>query len=182
MNAMNQSQTSSTLSILKRSPLIAEDGITMTASVIDGTISQMTRRRRAQKGRKEPELEFFEMTVLAFQLSHPNSKTLLKVDRQQMYEECKAAHSSFHEWPRWINATLTRIMLNERYNKEQNVNQSMRQSMHIQNKIQQKSKSRQRSKRKESSDSLRASRVSFLGQSFVTTRPLVVEDEFIQEQ
>ena len=119
------------LSVLKRSPLIAEDGVALTQSVIDGTISQMTRRRRAQKGRKEPELEFFEMTVLAFQLSHPNCKTILTVDRSKLYQECRAVHKSFHEWPRWINATLTRIMLNERYNKQKNVDEPMRQSTRV---------------------------------------------------
>ena len=71
------------------------------------------------------------MTVLAFQLSHPASKSLMTVDRNKLLKECKKMHASFHEWPRWIIATLTRVMLNERYNKESNIMQSMKMSVKI---------------------------------------------------
>ena len=75
------------------------------------------------------------MTVCAFQLSHPTSESVKKIDRLRLMNECKAVHPSFHEWPRWINATLTRIMLNERYNNEKNVRDCLKQSILIQNQM-----------------------------------------------
>lgn len=81
--------------------------------------SGTSRKSRAPPKRKEPELEFFEMTVLAFILSHPSSKTIMTLDRNKMYDDCKKVHKSFHEWPNWINQTLTRIVLEEKYNKAQ---------------------------------------------------------------
>jgi len=58
-----------------------------------------------------------------------------------LYRDCHEQHKSFHDWPRWINATLTRIMLNERYNNERNIMQSLRQSVRIQGKIDKMAKS-----------------------------------------
>ena len=77
--------------------------------------SGTSRKSRAQPKRKEPELEFFEMTVLAFILSHPSSKTIMTLDRNKMYDDCKKVHKSFHEWPTWINQTLTRVVLEEKF-------------------------------------------------------------------
>ena len=87
-------------------------------SLIDTMGSSSKKLRKSQALRKEPEIEFFEMTVLAFQLCHPASKSLMKIDRISMLSECRSEQPSFHEWPRWINAYLTRVMLNERINKE----------------------------------------------------------------
>ena len=72
--------------------------------------------RTSKAVKKTPEQEFFEMTVLSFQLCHSNSKTIFSIDRNKMYDECRRAHKSFHLWPEWINSTLTRIVLNEKYN------------------------------------------------------------------
>ena len=66
------------------------------------------------------------MTVLSFQLKHPMSKTIMKLDRNRLFKECQREHPGFHEWPGWVNATLTRMILNEKYNKEKNVNTAMR--------------------------------------------------------
>ena len=49
----------------------------------------------------------------------------MTVDRNELFDECKLAHKSFHLWPNWVNQTQTRIMLNEKYNKV-NVNQAIR--------------------------------------------------------
>ena len=76
--------------------------------------------KKKQNVRKEPEREFFEMTVLAFQLKHPMSLTVLTVDRDKLFMECRKVHKSFQDWPDWINSTLTRVVLNEKYNKAKN--------------------------------------------------------------
>lgn len=85
-------------------------------SVISST-STNARKSRSIAQRKEPEREFFEMTVLAFILTHPSSKNIMTLDRNKLFDECHKVHKSFQEWPNWINATLTRIVLNEKYNK-----------------------------------------------------------------
>ena len=51
--------------------------------------SSGTRKTRAPPKRKEPEVEFFEMTVLAFILSHPSSKTIMTLDRDKLWDECR---------------------------------------------------------------------------------------------
>ena len=81
--------------------------------------SSGTMRKRAPPKQKEPELQFFEMTVLAFILSHPSSKTIMTLDRNALFDECKSVHKSFHEWPNWINHRLTRVVLEEKFIKEQ---------------------------------------------------------------
>jgi len=53
------------------------------------------------------------------------------IDRNKLFFDCKSQHKSFHEWPRWINSTLTRIMLNEKYNNEKDMKKSMRESVKI---------------------------------------------------
>ena len=73
---------------------------------------------------------------MAFVLSHPSSKNIMTLDRSKLFEECRKIHKSFHEWPKWINQTLTRIVLNEKYNKAQNPSQAMTESVRIQEKIQ----------------------------------------------
>ena len=46
--------------------------------------------------RKEPEKEFFEMTVLAFQLRHSSiSINIMKVDRGDLYDECIRSKEPF---------------------------------------------------------------------------------------
>ena len=59
-------------------------------------VAPSTRKVRAPPKRKDPEKEFFEMTVLAFILSHPSSKSIMTVDRNELFEDCKLAHKSFH--------------------------------------------------------------------------------------
>ena len=54
-----------------------------------------TPRKRSSTKRKEPEREFFEMTVLAFQLAHSNSKSLMELDRNKLFYECKSEHPMF---------------------------------------------------------------------------------------
>ena len=51
----------------------------------------ITEGRTPRKGnqRKEPEREFFEMTVLSFQLCNPTSKAIMTLDRNQMFKDCK---------------------------------------------------------------------------------------------
>lgn len=56
-------------------------------------------RTKSNNQRKEPEREFFEMTVLSFQLSHPMSTTIMTLDRNKLFSDCKTAHASFHLWP-----------------------------------------------------------------------------------
>ena len=75
------------------------------------------------------------MTVLAFQLKHPHSKTVMIVDREKLYTECRKQHRSFHEWPDWISSTLTRVILNEKYNFRRqtifNPQQNIRESIDV---------------------------------------------------
>jgi len=68
------------------------------------------------------------MTVLAFILTHSSSKNIMTLDRNKLFDECLKVHKSFQEWPNWINATLTRIVLNEKYNKASNANKAMQDS------------------------------------------------------
>ena len=55
----------------------------------------------------------------------------MTLDRNKLFEECQKIHKSFHEWPTWINQTLTRIVLNEKYNKESNANKAFRDSCRV---------------------------------------------------
>lgn len=59
----------------------------------------------------------------------------MTLDRNRLYYECKAEHPMFKDWPSWVNATLTRVMLNEKYNKEKDTFKSVRESVQIQNVI-----------------------------------------------
>ena len=97
-------------------------------------VAPSTRKVRPPPKRKDPEKEFFEMTVLAFILSHPSSKSIMTVDRNELFDQCKLTHKSFHEWPNWINQTLTRIVLNEKYNRA-HVGQAMRESVLVQSNL-----------------------------------------------
>jgi len=69
------------------------------------------------------------MTVLSFQLMHPMSKAIMTLDRNRLFRECQRDHKGFHEWPSWINSTLTRMILNEKYNKEKNAGANLRKSI-----------------------------------------------------
>ena len=100
------------LEIRERRTVKEPEEIKMPVSPRDST------RRRPQAQRKDPEREFFEMTICAFQLNYPSCKSLLRVDRSRLFNECKAVHSSFHYWPEWIRMTLMRVVLNDRYMKK----------------------------------------------------------------
>ena len=56
----------------------------------------------------------------------------MTIDRNELFDQCKKVHKSFHEWPTWINQTLTRIILNEKYNKAQNSMMAMKDSCEVQ--------------------------------------------------
>lgn len=103
----------------------------MVSESIVSSTSTSARKSRSIAQRKDPEQEFFEMTVLSFILSHPSSKTVMTLDRNRLYDECRKLHKSFHEWPEWINSTLTRYILNEKYNKVQNSQAAMHDSIRI---------------------------------------------------
>lgn len=85
----------------------------------ESNVSSTRNNKKSVAKRNEPEREFFEMTVLSFILTHPSSKNIMTMDRTNLFDECTKTHKSFHEWPTWINSTMTRIVLNEKYNKAQ---------------------------------------------------------------
>ena len=68
--------------------------------------------------RKDPEREFFEMTVLAYQLRNVKKSTsIMKIDRSSLYKECLKMKKGFEFWPEWIEQTVTRILISEQYRK-----------------------------------------------------------------
>ena len=68
--------------------------------------------------RKDPEREFFEMTVLAYQLRNvKKSVMIMKIDRSKLYFECLKINKGFEYWPEWIEQTVTRILISEQYKK-----------------------------------------------------------------
>ena len=129
--------------------------------------------------RKDPEREFFEMTVLAFQLSHSSHKSLMTLDRNKLYFQCKSEHPMFKDWPNWVNATLTRVMLNEKYNKERNTYKSVRESMQIQSVLNAANSDRNKSINKKRSDNVRESilvNASVVGDFETRSRPFVADN------
>ena len=77
-----------------------------------------TARVRSIATRKDPEREFFEMTVLAYQLRNVKKSTsIMRIDRSALYFECLKIKKGFEYWPEWIEQTVTRILISEQYKK-----------------------------------------------------------------
>ena len=77
-----------------------------------------TARVRSIAQRKDPEREFFEMTVLAYQLRNVKKSTsIMKLDRTALYFECLKLKKGFEYYPEWIAETVTRILITEQYKK-----------------------------------------------------------------
>ena len=58
------------------------------------------------------------MTVLAYQLrNQKKSPSIMKINRTDLYNEVVKTKTGFEMWPEWIEKMVTRIILNDRYNK-----------------------------------------------------------------
>lgn len=52
--------------------------------------------------RKDPNEEFFKMTLLAYKLNNAKNAALLKVSPMEMFAEVKRVGLPFHKWAEWI--------------------------------------------------------------------------------
>jgi len=52
--------------------------------------------------RKDPEQEFFKMSLVAYKLNNPNSTTLPNTDPAFMFRAVKKTDLAFYHWPDWI--------------------------------------------------------------------------------
>lgn len=52
--------------------------------------------------RKDPNEEFFLMTLLSYKLNHKNIDKILAVDGKQMYEEAVKQNVPFYNWNDWV--------------------------------------------------------------------------------
>lgn len=76
----------------------------------------MTARTRALAERKDAEEEFFKMLLLACKMNYVKAfPTVMKVDASKLYKDVKGLKKPFFEWPQWIEDTIRRLMLRERY-------------------------------------------------------------------
>ena len=76
-----------------------------------------SRTSKLAPDRKNPEREFFELTVLSYQLKNQEAcPSLMLVDRSALYKECKKIDKPFQFWPEWIEQEMTKRMLNDIYN------------------------------------------------------------------
>jgi len=58
------------------------------------------------------------MTVLAYQLrNQKKSPSIMQINRTDLYKEVEKTKMGFEKWPEWIEKMVTRIILNDRYNK-----------------------------------------------------------------
>ena len=75
--------------------------------------------------RKDPQREFFEMTVLAYQIrNQKKSPSIMKINRSDLYHECVKTKKGFEEWPEWIEQRVTKILINDAYSKKKKTNQA----------------------------------------------------------
>ena len=77
-----------------------------------------TTQGKVSGSRKDPQREFFEMTVLAYQIRHQKkSPTIMKINRTELYHECIKTKKGFETWPEWIEQRVTKILISDVYNK-----------------------------------------------------------------
>lgn len=68
--------------------------------------------------RKDPNEEFFKMTLLAYKLNNSKQGALLKVSPMEMFIEVKKTGLPFHKWSEWIDSYLTRSLKERKENKK----------------------------------------------------------------
>eukprot|EP00352_Strombidinopsis_acuminata_P002707 CAMPEP_0176382068 /NCGR_PEP_ID=MMETSP0126-20121128/32376_1 /TAXON_ID=141414 ORGANISM="Strombidinopsis acuminatum, Strain SPMC142" /NCGR_SAMPLE_ID=MMETSP0126 /ASSEMBLY_ACC=CAM_ASM_000229 /LENGTH=83 /DNA_ID=CAMNT_0017746251 /DNA_START=1 /DNA_END=252 /DNA_ORIENTATION=- len=71
-------------------------------------LSTSTRTARKAPKRKDPELEFFHMTILAkmMVMTHPNKNILISniaSQEEKLFKQCKRDSKKFYDWPQWID-------------------------------------------------------------------------------
>ena len=88
-------------------------------SADNATFNSLARTSQGKvTSRKDPQREFFEMTVLAYQIRHQKkSPTIMKINRTELYHECVKTKKGFEQWPEWIEHRVTKILINDVYNK-----------------------------------------------------------------
>ena len=84
-----------------------------------------TTSQRSKGARKDPQREFFEMTVLAYQIrNQKKSPTIMKINRTDLYYECIETKKGFEEWPEWIEKKVTEIIIKDVYNKQRKMREA----------------------------------------------------------
>jgi len=72
--------------------------------------------RLANYNRKDPNEEFFKMTLLSFKINSKISSKVFEIDSTELYKDCQKSKLPFYKWPRWIENTLMRRILSQKYN------------------------------------------------------------------
>jgi hypothetical protein len=66
--------------------------------------SETVLRRKSVSGRKEPEEEFFSMTLVSQIMCHQKKNLIISLqqDSTKLYKLCQKNNRAFFEWPKWI--------------------------------------------------------------------------------
>lgn len=73
------------------------------------SLSKKKTRPRVLNSRKEPEEEFFSMTLVAFVMSHPKKDQIIDLikETESLYKVCRmGGNRPFYEWPGWIQSYI----------------------------------------------------------------------------
>jgi len=67
--------------------------------------------------RRDPNEEFFKMSLLSFKLNHPDEASILGIDPDKLYKEVLRTGLPFHQWGDWIDGFLNKNLINKEYNR-----------------------------------------------------------------
>ena len=59
--------------------------------------------------RKDPNEEFFKMTLLSYKLNHPETSCLMDSGSGELYKKVKESKKPFYKWPDWIKEYMENL-------------------------------------------------------------------------
>lgn len=65
--------------------------------------------KASEQKRKDPEQEFFKMTLVVYKLNYPTSANLPNTEPAFMFKACKKTELPFFKWPDWIKEQMERL-------------------------------------------------------------------------
>ena len=86
-------------------------------SIVAGSIRSTLTASKMPAKRKDPNEEFFKMSLLSFKLNHPKQAEILKINPDKLYEEVLHSGVPFYQWGDWIDSYLNKNLINKEYNR-----------------------------------------------------------------